>query len=498
MLKPDVKPITKFDDFKIALQQKGDGYEIVATSHGATEREPLKLEFGLSEEAIGELVSRVERAVYGQGTNGQRTAELVNAPVPMGGEAADLLELGRDLYEAVFRGGIAKRYHNSAGRSEGLRIRISLNLADPVQRALSRLPWECLKEDRRVDLEFLSVHPKTPVVRDVEIGEPLDRLPVEGALRILLVTANPPGTQGLAVTDEKKFIEETFDALRREGLVELHELPNATWRELNEHLSERDYHVLHYMGHGDYDAQEGLGVLLLHGRDAGGKDVAEHVDSRTLALMLRGKSERMRLVFINACNTGIESKGAGAPFGGVATSILEAGIPAVVGMQFKIADTAAIAFAQTFYRRVAGGRPVDEAVNEARQDVLIEEGGLKRSTNFWITPVLYMRAGEDGVIFPRHDPAAAGAVAAPEPEVEREPEPSDPPPEVDATADYVLWFTEWNGKLVLNWRVNGKIGFGDKVALFDEPPADPEGWLGANWKFAPTPACSSCSVPPKP
>jgi CHAT domain-containing protein len=51
---------------------------------------------------------------------------------------------------------------------------------------------------------------------------------------------------------------------------------------------------------------------------------------------------------------------------GVAAALLRAGIPVVVGMQFTISDAAAIAFSGAFYRAIARGLSVDEAVGHGR------------------------------------------------------------------------------------------------------------------------------------
>ena len=70
------------------------------------------------------------------------------------------------------------------------------------------------------------------------------------------------------------------------------------------------------------------------------------------------------------------------------------GIPAVVAMQFKVTDSAAIQLAESFYRAVALGKPVDHALTTARRMVEADE-----EYNFeWGTPVLFMRS-PDGYLF---------------------------------------------------------------------------------------------------
>ena len=81
------------------------------------------------------------------------------------------------------------------------------------------------------------------------------------------------------------------------------------------------------------------------------------------------------------------------PFAGLATSIVQRGIPAVIAMQFAITDAAAIVFAEGFYEALAAGYPVDAALGAARMAILTDENDVE-----WATPVLFMRV-PDGRIF---------------------------------------------------------------------------------------------------
>ena len=112
------------------------------------------------------------------------------------------------------------------------------------------------------------------------------------------------------------------------------------------------------------------------------------------------------LLLIRACETGrTPGRAEVPPFAGVATALIRAGIPAVVGNQFSVTDNGAITFAETFYARIVQGYPVDTAAALARKAIYDETMPVQ-----WATPVLYMRS-HDGDLFPR----ASAAPAAPEP-----------------------------------------------------------------------------------
>ena len=100
------------------------------------------------------------------------------------------------------------------------------------------------------------------------------------------------------------------------------------------------------------------------------------------------------------------------PFAGVAASLVQREIPAVIAMQFEITDRAAIVFAHEFYAAVADGYPVDSAVAEARKAIFADANDIE-----WGTPVLFMRV-PDGRIFDV-------APRAPDVEAVEEPEPAE-------------------------------------------------------------------------
>ena len=97
------------------------------------------------------------------------------------------------------------------------------------------------------------------------------------------------------------------------------------------------------------------------------------------------------------------------PFAGVATTLVQLGVPAVVAMQFAISDAAAILFAEELYTNLIGRRaPIDAAVSEARKAIYIEQGTVE-----WATPVLFMADTDVELLHWTPAAAAPAAVALP-------------------------------------------------------------------------------------
>ena len=144
--------------------------------------------------------------------------------------------------------------------------------------------------------------------------------------------------------------------------------------------------MIHFIGHGDFDETAEGGLLLLE--DEVGQP--HPVSADQMATLLYNHPS-LRLAFLNACQG---AQGARSnPFGGVAQKLVQQGLPSVLAMQFPVSDRAAITLAQTFYRALADGAPIDAATSEARNALYL--AGNERE---WGTPVLFTRADDNRLI----------------------------------------------------------------------------------------------------
>lgn len=98
------------------------------------------------------------------------------------------------------------------------------------------------------------------------------------------------------------------------------------------------------------------------------------------------KESKLQLVVLNGCQTS-QSNTRSFESTGVATTLIQAGIPAVIGMQLAIDDISAAHFSRAFYRALSSGLPLEEAVNEGRRSVKESE-----SSHEWGVPTLFVRS----------------------------------------------------------------------------------------------------------
>ena len=286
-------------------------------------------------------------------------------------------EIGRRLFRAVFQGKVEQFWRQARLQAQankaGLRLR--LRIADPE---LTRWPWEFLFDP---ETGFLALSEVTPIIRYTEMAPGVRASAVKLPLRILVVTSHPFGCPPLQVEEEWREVREALKALRWKRKVVLERVDRASLSALHLKLQEKPFQILHFIGHGSFERDEG--VLHL---EQEGEGVKESATGGRLAEILKDHSS-LQLVVLNACEGGIPSLQ--DPFGGVAQALVQTGVPAVLAMRSKFSDAAAVFFSRAFYSALACGKPVDAALSMARKGLF-----SKRPDSEWAVPVLYSRQPE--------------------------------------------------------------------------------------------------------
>ncbi len=323
-----------------------------------------------------------------RGAGPDRDVARRQKPAPQGHE------LGGQLHDLLFSGMVGRLWDRSLGSlrgrgDEGLRLRLQFDLESAA--ALAALPWELLY---RADTgAYLALDRQTPVLRHLEVAQPVAPQPLPAALKVLGVAAAPRELAKLDLATEK---EQLAGSRKNARGWQVGFLRQPTVDQLRRSLVEQGSHVLHFMGHGGFDGELGEGALYFEDGQGG----ALAFTGSSLATKLAGLPS-LRLVVLNACETAISGQG-GDPYGGVATALVRGGLPAVVAMQRPISDGAAIAFSKAFYRQLAAGGELEAALAEGRQAIHT----LNPASAEWAIPVLFSRVAGAGLFT---DPALAAA-----------------------------------------------------------------------------------------
>lgn len=239
-------------------------------------------------------------------------------------------------------------------------------------------PWELAFDPHR---KAWLAATEAAFVRNVVTAVPCEaRPPRRRPLAILVAVAQPAGLSALSWEEEAEAVRAGLAPLVEKGLARVKVARAVTVEALHRLVADGPCDVLHFVGHGTWDADRRTGALLLESASGG----VAPVDAASLKALLSGRS--LSLVVLNSCQSARGSRGDLAR--GVAPALVQAGLPAVVANQFSVLDAAALVFARELYRSLALGRALGDAAREARLAVRCDAGCGPVD---WAVPVVYAR-----------------------------------------------------------------------------------------------------------
>jgi CHAT domain len=286
--------------------------------------------------------------------------------------------LGRHLFEAVFQPEVLKVWQASQqGARTGETMRLRLDIRAP---ALTAVPWEIMHDGTC----YLALTTQLPLLRYAYDQPVLSAVEDRRPLNILLLVSTPSDVPPLPdIERELQLISDSVQSLQSDGRVgQLDIVRHVTRQVLQQQLRQKEYQVLHYMGHGTFSADNGYLIFEdEHGR-------AEWVDGETLSYFFR--TSPLRLLFLNSCQTSIPSQTDSLL--GAAQAALVAGVPAVVAMQATILDESAATFAHQFYQSLVEARPLEFCMVQGRLAL------MNSAHADWAIPVLFSNVS-DGLLW---------------------------------------------------------------------------------------------------
>lgn len=299
----------------------------------------------------------------------------------------ELRSRGLELYELVFRDELRVTFERCLEEASRRQVWFRLRLCVATASAID-WPWEALVVASRglflahlpnVSIERRYRSPTTQVLPQVSP----DRL------RVLVSGASPADQSGISIRKEKTLIRTALAPAACE--VEVKERTRRA--SLAQAISKGPpFDVIHFMGHGDFDRQEGGGFWI-----EGLKREGDRIGAPELATFLK---RPVPLVFLNVCHGGRSGKEAG----GLAESLLQAGVAAVLAMRSPIRDTGAVELARLFYSEIAKGQTITRALAAARE-------ALPFDTCDWAVPILYLAGDDFALLPPKVEPALLPAAA---------------------------------------------------------------------------------------
>jgi NTP pyrophosphatase (non-canonical NTP hydrolase) len=155
---------------------------------------------------------------------------------------------------------------------------------------------------------------------------------------VLVIFANPQGTDVLKLAEEERAIKEAIKKSKGRDFIHVHTLQAATVDDLSQALLEQECEIVHFSGHGNGDE-----ILF---QDA----LAGEQSSPLEALRDLLTKYPVKCLILNSCNSASKLKTAIAPV--------------TVGMTADADDDAAIEFTRGFYDAVGAGKDYEFSIGE--------------------------------------------------------------------------------------------------------------------------------------
>ena len=174
-------------------------------------------------------------------------------------EATATKDFGAKLFAALFADDrLRDIYRTSAqdAKTAGQPLRLTLSMTDAPD--LLQIPWEFMYDHP----DFLAISRWTPIVRYLDLPQARPPLHVELPLHILAIVSAPTDAAPIDATTEQTKLATAMGPLLESGAVTIDWLFKPSLLSLNHKLNEKDYHVIHYIGHGGYDASTKDGLVL--------------------------------------------------------------------------------------------------------------------------------------------------------------------------------------------------------------------------------------------
>ncbi|MCP4165204.1 MAG: CHAT domain-containing protein [Chloroflexi bacterium] len=301
---------------------------------------------------------------------------------------------GQILFESLFPGTLS--YHLgaalSAAKTRGIQLRLDLEIQTPQ---LHTVPWERLYVPSGSRWIPLAAAPDIYFSRYLSTGQPWGLPQTAGPLRVLIVISAPYPPESDLFVDKDLEVQTIIQALEQykeevqfevlEGPATLDNIIRALDRDVG-------FDILHYTGHGVWNADEGVSYLILEKQAPDGIDPAG-TSADKLLKRLELLRQLPRLIVLSACESAQQRTGEALV--GLGPRLVAAGCPAVVCMQASIQQDKAGEFDQHFYAQLIEHGFIDQALNRAR-------AGLYDETSWqWAIPVLFMRMQEGLLFLPR-------------------------------------------------------------------------------------------------
>ncbi len=278
-------------------------------------------------------------------------------------------EIGTELFSILFPEPLGDTLEQSlAALRSNQRLRLRLSFGEQDHRSLRGLPWELLyNPDCKT---FLCTDRRTPIERCLDGVDPTAWQAIKPPFKVLAVIASPDASTSTAFKSYSDIDREHHSAILERSIgpatnLQLRFLEKPTLNALRVELQAAErldtpYNAVHILCHGGFHLDQGV-LLFEH------DDRSEHLVSG--AKLARHLTPGIQLITLASCKTARAPDtrdGSDHALASVASSLVTAGRPAVVAMQFTFSEDAAESFTTGFYTAINNGHTLSEALTQGR------------------------------------------------------------------------------------------------------------------------------------
>lgn len=298
--------------------------------------------------------------------------------------------MGEELFQYLISDhtDINKVYYQAIGAEN---LKKDLHIKFLSSREFMRVPVESLFGDN----DYLCL--RHPLIRTIEgVGtrkQPLSQSFFNSlhrdneALRVLLIAANtaPP----IAGVDQEiaalqASICSSFESKGLRVKIKTFTSGEATYKNICEALQAAPYHVVHYSGHGYHDTLSAEKSALILWDDVSCKNTKLLYATQLRTLV---ENSEIRFFYLSCClgsTTASQRHLLDDDFLGITDSLIQAGVPSVLGFRWPVSDDGAVQLAEHFYSTLARDGRLNVALLEARN-------AIERDDLTWLSPVLVIQ-----------------------------------------------------------------------------------------------------------
>lgn len=314
---------------------------------------------------------------------------------PVSPSSRNLMELGHQLYNALFQGSLRDSWMMAQAIAQNQRQVLRLRLGLKGTR-LPRLPWEVLHAGDRplatgTDVAFSRYQLNTRLWRPNQPFLPKLNQP----LKILMVISGPSDQETLELVQEASHLQEELRGRspNEPPAIQLTILEQPGREQLTQALEQGQYQIFHYAGHSNL-GESGGDVYLVSNKTG----LTETLNGDDLAGLLVNNG--VQVAVFNSCRGAYTAASGGrGPNDGkdrnLAEALVKRGIPGVLAMAERIPDEVALTLTRLLYRNLNQGYPIDLSLSRARQGLISAYGSNQL---YWALPVLYLHPEFDGFL----------------------------------------------------------------------------------------------------